>query len=297
MDEQLRTVVEKLKKQVCEEAKGLDELNKTVMVSGVRHTLPLSTRDIDIVYYSAKKKNAPLIIGFHGGGFLFGGSALDDAMWNTMRDELDVNIASIGYRKTPEYRYPCAIEDAYESAIYLKDHASEFGFDKAHISTFGSSAGANIATSLCIIAKERGGITFDYQILNYPFLDLDTDPATKGEGTFELPIMIVFNELYCDAEETKLATASPLFATKDQLKGMPKTIIYMAQNDNLRSEGETYAQHLRDAGVEVIEGLAKGMPHAYFENGFGSDKLNINEDIQREARKCLQFIKANYLKS
>ena len=271
------------------------------------YCLPLEGRSIDIVYYPAKNENAPLIIGFHGGGFLFGGCALDDAMWDAMRNQLDVNIASIGYRKSPDYMYPCAIEDAYDSAIYLKEHSEEFGFNPEQISTFGSSAGANIAACVCIFAKEKGGITFKNQILNYPFIDSDTDPLAKGRGSLEGPIMYVFNELYCKAEETRLPTVSPIFADKKQLEGLPKAIIITAENDNLRREGEVYVNLLREAGVEVEENMATGMPHGYYEYGFGGNEessflpeniiaLMSSGAIKKAAQEALDFIDREYIR-
>jgi len=271
------------------------------------YCLPLEGRSIDIVYYPAKNENAPLIIGFHGGGFLFGGCALDDHMWDAMRNQLDVNIASIGYRKSPDYMYPCAIEDAYDSAIYLKEHSEEFGFNPEQISTFGSSAGANIAACVCIFAKEKGGITFKNQILNYPFIDSDTDPLAKGRGSLEGPIMYVFNELYCKAEETRLPTVSPIFADKKQLEGLPKAIIITAENDNLRREGEVYANLLREAGVEVGENMATGMPHGYYEYGLGANQdssflpddiiaLMSSGAINKAAQEALDFIDSKYIR-
>lgn len=307
MNPQIRIVVDQIKREVCEQAKGMNEANKIVPVKGIHYSLPLKGRYIDIVYYPAKKKNEPLILGFHGGGFLFGGCALDDAMWDAMRNQLDVNIASIGYRKTPDYMYPCAIEDAYDSAIYLKEHAEEFGFNQEHISTFGSSAGANIASTVCILAKEKGAITFKNQILNYPFLDIDTDPLAKGRGSLEGHIMYVFNELYCKPEETRLPKVSPIFADKKQLEGLPKAIIITAGNDNLRAEAEVYSKMLREAGVEVIETMAAGMPHGYFEYGFGENQdssflpddviaLISDGTIHKAAQEALDFIDREYVR-
>lgn len=118
MDEAMRNMVETMKEEILGSIGEMRTANKMVPVSGKRYGLPLPGREINMVYYPARRQNAPLILGFHGGGFLFGGCALDDAMWKAMRDRLDVNIASIDYRKTPEYRYPAPVEDAYDSAVY-----------------------------------------------------------------------------------------------------------------------------------------------------------------------------------
>lgn len=308
MDAELRKIVDMVKAQVIEEVKGVRAANKVIPVSGERHTLPLDGRNIDIVYYPADRENAPLLMGFHGGGYLFGGCAMDDAMWDAMRKQLDVNIVSVDYRKTPEFMWPAPIEDAYDSAVYMKEHASEFGFDSNHISVFGCSAGANISAAVCLYAKEKGGISFDYQILNYPALDNASDPGEKGEGSLTGPITYVFYELYARPEDAKKPTCSPIFASIDELKGLPPAIIYTADYDNLREEGEQYCQMLREAGVEVYYSVAEDMPHGYYEYGFGT---NMGQDflddgikeqiadgsIARGAQKCLDFIKAHYIEN
>ena len=307
MNPALRPVVDAIKAQVTEEVKGARQANKAIPVSGTRHTLPLEGRDIDMVYYPAAREKAPLLMCFHGGGFLFGGCALDDFVWNAMRNQLDVNIASIDYRKTPEHMFPAPIEDAYDSAIYLKAHAEEFGFDPEHISVCGNSAGANISAAVCLMAKEKGGIRFDYQILNYPYVDAATDPADKPLGSLDDALMYVFNELYVKPEDTKNIYCSPAFATKEQLTGLPTAIIYTADNDSLKAEGLKFAEQLKEAGVTVYCGTAEGMPHGYFEYGFGtamgqdfladSIKAQIADgSIAKAAQKALDFIGEHYVR-
>lgn len=305
MKPELRPVVDAIKAQVVEEVKGVRQANKMIPVSGTRYTLPLQGRQIDMVYYHASRENAPLLMCFHGGGFLFGGCAMDDSVWNEMRNQLDVNIASIDYRKTPDYMFPAPVEDAYDSAVYLKNHADAFGFDGNHISVCGNSSGASISAAVCILAKERGGIQFDYQILNYPSLDNVTDISEKNPGSLDDPIMYVFLELYVKPEDTANPLCSPVFATKEQLSGLPTAIIRTAENDNLREEGKRYAQMLKEAGVTVYYDNAENMPHGYFEYGFGtamgqdflaeSIKAQIADgSIIKESQKALDFIKEHY---
>ena len=105
--------------------------------------------------------------------------------------------------------------------------------------------------------------------LLYPFLDLDTDPAAKGPGSLDGPIMQVFNEMHCLPEETKNPLVSPVFAQDHELEGLPAAIIVLADNDNLRPEGQTYAHMLSQAGVSVAHTVSEGMPHGFFESGFG----------------------------
>lgn len=300
-------IYEKVKAQVLKEAKMMREMNRKIPVSGERIDLPAGDRDVNIVYFRAKRENAPLILGFHGGGFLFGGNAMNDAMWSAVRDALDVNVASVEYRKSPDYQYQAALDDAYDAAVYMKEHAKEFGFDRESISVMGCSAGACLAATVCIYAKQKGGISFKRQILMYPFLDSYTDPDSKGKGSLEGPIMYVFNELHCMPKDAKLPVVSPVFAALEELRGLPGAIFCLADNDSLKQEGYRYADMLKQAGVPVsVQEYAK-MPHGFFESGFG--KISEEEmsflgeevismirsgEIAKASEAALDFVKANF---
>lgn len=299
-----REVLERVKKEVCREAQEMRRFNKIVPVSGKRMQVPAKGREIDVVFYAAERNNAPLILGFHGGGFLFGGCALNDAMWKETAETLGVNIASVEYRKSPDYQYMAAIEDAYDAAVYFTEHAETYHIDQTRISVMGCSAGANLAASLCIYAKQQKGPAFETQILLYPFLDSASDPDGKGEGSIQGPIMYVFNELHCDPKDARLPLVSPVYAATEELQGLPHAVICYADHDCLKAEGRAYAQKLRTAGVLVDDMVAVGMPHGFYESGFGNltegEQEFLGEDVKRmireglvakASRECLQFIK------
>lgn len=295
---------EAMKQGVIQAARGMREMNKVLPVSGERIDLPLKGRDVNIIYYRAEKPGAPLIIGYHGGGYLFGGSAMNDRMWSAMAKALGVNIASVEYRKSPDFGWREGLEDGLDAAVYLYEHAAEFGFDPDRIGVTGMSAGAGMAARVCLYAKQKGHDFIRRQVLIYPFVDAATDPAAKGEGSLGGPIMYIFNELYCDPSEAKNPLASPIFATKEELAGLPEAIVCLAENDNLRHEGMQYAEKLVWAGVQVHLRLEQGMPHGYFEYGFGenfkgeSDYLDdatkamiADGRIPAGSQKTLEFIK------
>lgn len=302
-----RELIEAVKAEVLKETKDMRLANRYVSVSGERMTIHMPDRDIDAVFYPAETDNAPLILGFHGGGYLFGGSALNDAMWSETGKTLGAAIASIEYRKSPEYQYMAAIEDAYDALKYFSENAADYNIDKDRISVMGCSAGAGLAASVCLYAKEQGGPSIYKQILMYPFLDCATDPDSKGEGSIGGPIMYVFNELHCKPEEAALPLVSPVFASIDDLKGQPDAIFCYASNDNLKSEGQKYATMLREAGVHVDEMIAEGMPHGFYESGFGeisdAEMEFLGDDVKRMVREgivakasqeCLESVKAHF---
>ena len=302
-----REVIEEVKSVVLKEVALMRQMNRDWVVSGQRMKISMPDRDIDVVFYPAETENAPLIIGFHGGGFLFGGNAMNDPLWKENGEVLGAAVASVEYRKSPDYQYMAAIEDAYDALVYFSSNAAEYGIDPDRISVMGFSAGANLAASLCLYAKEQGGPSIYKQILLYPFLDTATDPDSKGEGSISGPIMYIFNELHCKPEEASLPLVSPVFASREELTGLPDAIIAYSENDCLRHEGIKYAGMLRDAGVGVVDRMYEGMPHGFYESGFGEisegEMQFLGDDVKalikdgtisRVSHDCLAFIKENF---
>lgn len=275
MDKAFRKLIDIAKEEMVKNAHGMSAANKMVPVSGTRHKLPLEGREIEIVLYPALNDDGsvmegkqPLIVGFHGGGFVFGGCALDDDMWVAVTKTLHVNVASVGYRMSPDHKWRETFLDSYEALLYLADHAEEVGFDAEHISVMGQSAGGNLAAAVSLYANLQQSIQLDNVVLVYPFLDVYTDPDSKGAGSLVGPMTYGMNELHCDYEETLNPLVSPVFAEEWMVKGLPNTIFDYSEDDNLRFEGMKYAKKLKDAGVPVSENLSEGMPHGFFESGF-----------------------------
>lgn len=305
MNDELRKEIEAVIPMAKKNASAIAKANKMVHVNGSRCKLELEGRTLDMVYYKSEKENAPLIAGFHGGGFLYGGCALDDELWSETVKVLGVNVASVGYRKSPEYRWQSCLDDVYESVLYLRDHAEEFGFDKESISVMGSSAGGNLAAACALKAGMTGEISLKNQILIYPFLDIYTEPGLKGEGSFSGIMPYVMNELHCSADEAKDPLCSPYYAGDEMLKNLPNTIISVSEDDNLRPEAEAYAERIKNAGVNVCLMLAEGMPHGYIENGFKKKfkegelqflgpkgkEIFENGSLRARSEETLEFIK------
>lgn len=279
-----RGLIEAVKQEMIENAKIQNKINRQVEVSGERHVLPLKDRDIEIVFYSVERSGAPLIVCMHGGGFLFGGCALNDNMFTTMGKLLDVNIVSVGYRKTPDYMFPCALYDVYDTVEYLYDNY-KFGFDRENISIFGSSAGANLAVAACILGKQKGKSYFKNQILIYPYLNADIDKEKAD------PASIVFNELYSTPDEAKTILVSPLYAKHEDIEGLPPAVIITAENDILRADGEKYQEMLHGAGIDSVTYMAKSMEHVFFEKCFMEEPA---EKVKKETNNSLEFIDKNY---
>ena len=312
-----RKLIEAVKEDMAKNAHGMRAANKMVPVSGERHKLPLEGREVEIVLYPALNDDGskmegkqPLIVGYHGGGFVFGGCALDDDMWVAVTKTLHVNVASIGYRMSPEHKWKETFLDSYEAVLYLKEHAEEFGFDGKHISVMGQSAGGNLAAAVSLWANLKQSIKLDNIVLIYPFLDVYTDPDSKGGGSLTGPMTYAMNELHCDFEDTLNPLASPVFAEVSMLKGLSNTIFDYSEDDNLRFEGMKYAEKLKEAGVPVYENLSEGMPHGFFESGFKTptefemknllgekgEQIVADGSLARKSQEALNFINEHFVR-
>ncbi|MBO4835166.1 MAG: alpha/beta hydrolase fold domain-containing protein [Lachnospiraceae bacterium] len=326
-----RKLLDAVKAEMIKQAHGILIADKMIKVSGERIKLPLNGRELDAVYYPALNEDGsivtercPLIVGFHGGGFLFGGCAVNDAMWVAVNKSLRCNVVSVGYRQSPDHDWHDTLKDAADAALYLQQHADDFSSFTNRIYLMGQSAGANLvaAVSLKYNLMRLGltpgdgfdDITLDSDIapdirnciMLYPQLDGATSSDEKGPGSLAGPACAVFNELHCSDGNEKNPLVSPAFVSAEMLPGLPNTIIVYCENDNLRPEAMKYAKMLQDAGVPVAEMLAEGMPHAYFESGFKNPTSFEMEFLGENAQelvdsgalhewsvKTLEFIKEN----
>ena len=317
MTREFRKLIDAAKEEMSKNAHGMRAANKMVPVSGQRLKLPLEGREVEIVLYPALNEDGskmegkqPLIVGFHGGGFIFGGCALDDDMWVAVTKTMHVNVASVDYRMSPDHKWKETFLDSYEALLYLREHAVDFGFDGERISVMGQSAGGNLAASVSIWANLKQSIKLDNVVLVYPFLDVYTDPDSKGSGSLTGPMTYAMNELHCDFEDTLNPLVSPVFAEVSMLKGLPNTILDYSEDDNLRFEGMKYGEKLKEAGVSVSENLSEGMPHGFFESGFKTPtefemnnllgekgpQIVADGSLARESREALDFINEHFVR-
>ncbi len=336
-----KKLYEAAKAEMIKQAHGISIADKMIKISGERIKLELDGRILDAVYYPAladdgtklceengsSVQKAPLIVGFHGGGFLFGGCSLNDAMWIAVSKALHSHIVSVGYRKSPDHDWHDTLKDCTDVVNYLAKHADRFHADADQISVMGQSAGANLAARVVIkFNMDKKGISpgngFDNITLDdlpqadikncimlYPLVDGAMDPDSKGEGSLSGPACYVFNELHCSDGNEKNPLVSPVYASLEMLEGLPNTILVTCENDNLRHEALKYAKMLQEAGVSISHMQADGMPHAYFESGFktptdfekqflgeNADELVNSGALHEWSVKTLDFIKENLTK-
>src|SRR5690606_41543745 len=120
---------------------------------------------------AAAGEAVPGVLWVHAGGWLLGDREMDDLALAALATEIGCAIVSVDYRLAPEHRFPAALHDCYAALAWLADEAQALGVDPARIAVGGASAGGNLAASLALLARQRGGPRIAYQLLIYPSLD------------------------------------------------------------------------------------------------------------------------------
>jgi len=199
----------------------------------------------------------PAILYLHGGGWILGNSGTHDRLVRELAEGARAAVVFVEYERSPEARYPVALEQAYATARWITTHGAEHDLDPSRLAVAGDSVGGNMATVLTILARQRGDVRFVHQSLYYPVTDAGQNTASYREfadGPFlSAKAMAWFWDAYLpDVEIRRQMTASPLQASLEELSGLPPALILVAENDVLRDEGEAYARRLLEAGVRTL---------------------------------------------
>jgi acetyl esterase len=210
----------------------------------------------------------PAVLYVHGAGWVFGDANTYDRLIRELCVLSGAAIVFPEYSRSPEARYPTALEECYAVACSIAEHGAANGLDSSRLAVAGDSVGGNIATVLTMLAKQRNGPRFLEQVLFYPVTDADFDTSSYhefAEGFYlgREQMMWFWDQYLPDREQRSEPTASPLRASVDDLRGLPPTLIITDEADVLRDEGEAYASKLRQAGVPVVEVRYQGMIHDF----------------------------------
>jgi acetyl esterase len=210
----------------------------------------------------------PVILYIHGAGWVFGDAATHDRLVRELAVGARAAVVFPEYDRSPEARYPTALEQSYTVARWVLTDGPDRGLDATRMAVAGDSVGGNMATALTLLAKGRGDLPLVAQVLFYPVTDAAFDTGSYKQfatGYFlQREGMRWFWDQYT-TDETQRAeiTASPLRASTEQLAGLPEALVITAEADVLRDEGEAYAAKLRAAGVPVTATRYLGVIHDF----------------------------------
>jgi acetyl esterase len=233
-----------------------------------RHYVPVN--DIPVSGPGNPMGSEPLLVFFHGGGFVVGDLETHDGLCRLMCRDAGVHVLAVDYRLAPEHKAPAAVEDCYAAYLWAVEHAAELGADSERVAVGGDSAGGNLATVVSRLARDdrdRGVPLPALQLLIYPATNFAADTRSKtlfADGFFLTKRhMDWFRDSYLigasiDRSDPRI---SPLLA--DDLAGLPPALLLTAGFDPLRDEGNLYAEALTAAGVAVDHRQYGSMIHAF----------------------------------
>lgn len=219
------------------------------------------------LYRPDDRTPAPLILFFHGGGWVLCDLDSHDFLCRDLAHASGCAIVAVDYRLAPEVPFPGALEDCYLALQYFASHAKDHGLDAGRIAVCGDSAGGNLAAAVALTSRDRGGPALRHQALLCPVIDSACDSASmiaNGMGfMLSREIMMWFWNCYL----AKPADASNPLASPAQAKNLanlPPTSIATAEFDPLRDEGRDYFQRLTLARSEVSYTCHPGMIHLFY---------------------------------
>jgi len=218
----------------------------------------------------------PVVVYFHGGGFVIANLDTYDASCRALCNAAHAVVLSVAYRQAPEHRFPAAPQDAYAALRWAQANAASVGGDPRNVAIAGESAGGNLAAVACLMAKAQGTPQPAYQLLIYPLVSNSAAlPSYIQEAhakPLDTPSVKWFERYYLRTPADALSPyVAPLQQARD-LRGLPPATVITDQFDPLRSEGEAYAARLRQAGVPVHATRYNGVTHEFFTTSAVVDK-------------------------
>jgi acetyl esterase len=256
-----REVLVQAQASVPVDLSGIEESDKTITADGY-------TIKLNIVRPEGVKGKLPVFIFIHGGGWVLGDYPTHKRMVRDLVVLTGFAGVFVNYTRTPDARYPRAINEIYAATKWVAEHGEEIDVDGKNLAVVGNSVGGNMTAVTALKARENGGPNIKLHIMMWPVTNADFETESFkqfGEKRFlTAPLMKWMWDLYiADPEQRKEIHASPLQATVEQLKGLPPALIQVAESDILRHEGEAYGRKLDEAGVSVTTVRYDGMIHDF----------------------------------
>ncbi|MEV5204712.1 alpha/beta hydrolase [Streptomyces sp. NPDC087769] len=214
------------------------------------------------------KGTLPVVLYIHGGGWVIGNAGTHDRLVRELAVGAHAAVVFVEYDRSPEAKYPVAVEQAYATARWITVNGAQEGLDVSRMAVAGDSVGGNMTAALALMAKQRGDVAFVHQSLYYPVTDAGQDTASYREfadGPYlTAKAMAWFWDCYTtDPVQREEITVSPLRAGLEDLRGLPPALVLVDDNDVLRDEGEAYARKLTQAGVPTTSIRYNGTLHDF----------------------------------
>lgn len=257
--EQAREIATQLTAQLGGPPERVAEV-RNLSIPGPGGTIPAR------LYVPAGTKPLPVLVYYHGGGFVIGSLDGYDPVMRSLANAGGCAVVSVDYRLAPEHKFPAAVDDSYAALEWVAREAPSLGCDGDRLAVGGDSAGGNLAAVVSILARDGKGPKIAFQLLIYPATEQDFDRPSYlkyGEDHFLTnDMMRWFFAHYTTPETVKDWRVNPLRA--GSLRDLPPAHIIVAECDPLHDEGELYAERLRAEGNRAAFVRYPGMIHGFF---------------------------------
>jgi acetyl esterase len=262
-------------------------------VARVEHTFIASpTAEIPVrVYTPAGLGPFPALVVFHGGCWVVGNIELSDRPHRALANAAGCVVVAVNYQKAPEHPFPVPLDDCYAAYTWTLAHAADLDVDPARVGVAGDSAGGNLATAVCLKARELADPMPAVQLLIYPAVDWTLDTASahdcaEGFGLTTADMAWSWRQYAPALEDRSSPLVSPLRA--ESLHGLPPAVVVTAEFDVLRDEGRHYAHRLEADGVLVLRRHYDGAIHGFlWMAGAVDDCARMLADVAYDLRSLL----------
>jgi acetyl esterase len=225
---------------------------------------PLKVR----VYTPNVSGTPPLLVYYHGGGFVIGDLNIADRLCRAIAHQVGCVLVSVDYRLAPEHPFPVPIDDSWRALLWCRAHAAALGADPSRIAIGGDSAGGNITAALALRARDAD-IPLRAQAMLYPCPDYPDPKLPSFQQFGEGPLMTLDDALWYweqflpnRAADAHKPDAAPLRASNH--KGLAPALVTTGECDPARDPGEQYAETLRAAGNQLFFRRYEGLPHGFY---------------------------------
>lgn len=249
-----------------------------------------------IVRPKGNNKTLPAILYFHGGGWVMGDKDTHSRLINELACGVQAAVIFVDYGRSPETQYPTPINQAYAATKWVAENAKSINVNPSKLAVAGDSVGGNMAIAVTLLAKKAQSPKINFQLLFYPVTDssFDTESYNKfanGPWLTKDAMKWFWDAYLPDVKARNDILASPLKASIDDLKGLPKALVITDENDVLRDEGEAYARKLLQAGVKVTATRYLGTTHDFVLFNAYADALPTRAAIAQAIAELKEALK------
>jgi acetyl esterase len=218
------------------------------------------------LYIPDAPRPLPIVVYFHGGGFVLGGLAVTEELCRAIANDSGAIVAAASYRLAPEHKFPAATDDTFAALQWVARNARGFGGDPRRITVHGDSAGGNLAAVAALRARDEGGPPLVAQVLVHPVIDSKAQTLSRAEYAQGYLLTAAaldwfWKQYLGSTEDADDPRATPSKATS--LAGLPPTLILTVEYEVPRDDAEAYGRRLANAGVPTniirFDGLVHGL--------------------------------------